>query len=64
MDQTEDENNLATYFSTDNTLQGGFQIPSTLIFNHLLVPPNVSVHFSLLFEDLRDAILDGASLDI
>jgi len=64
MEQTEDEKNLATYFSTDNALQGGFQMPSTLTFKPLSVPPNVPVHFGLLFEDLRDAILDGASLDV
>jgi len=33
MKQTEDENNFATYFSIgNNSLQGKFQIPSTLIF--------------------------------
>ena len=64
MEQTEDKNNLATYFSTDNALQGEFQIPSTLIFKPLPVPPNVPAHFGLLFEDLRDAILVGASFDV
>jgi hypothetical protein len=63
-EQTGDENNLASYFSTGHGLQGGFQIPSTLIFNPLPVPPDGPAHFHLLFEDLGDAIIDGAAFDV